>query len=127
MTKATCLKPQTRSRNVLVIEDDEDTRQVLQTVLAEEGFAVRAAVDRDDAVGHLKGALFQVILMDFSMPGKSAAEFVEIVRAISPASKIVLITARENAANAAASLGLSHALGKPLILDDLLALLERID
>jgi CheY-like chemotaxis protein len=124
---ASAVQTQRRIRNILLIEDDADTRYVLKSLLNDEGYSVRDAVDRDEAVGHLPKALYQVILMDFFMPGKSADDFLRQVRKTSPGCIIVLITAAENAENAAASLGLKHFLGKPLDSNNLLALLERLE
>ena len=114
-------------RNILVIEDDEDTRYIIHSTLENEGYSVRGAVDRDEAIQHLGRALYQVIVMDLCMPGKSAAEFVRMVRKVSPGTQFVVITAAENAADATASLDLQYSVGKPLNLDELVALLERLE
>ncbi len=121
------VQAQRRIRNILLIEDDDDTRYVLQSILSDEGYSVRGAVDRDEAIQHLTHALYQVILMDFFMPGKTADDFIRQVQKTSPGCIIVLITAAQNAAKSAASLGLKYFLGKPLDSNDLLALLERLE
>lgn len=124
---ASAMRAQRRIRNILLIEDDADTRYILKSTLNDEGYSVRDAVDRDEAVEHLAKALYQVILMDFFMPGRSADDFIRLVQKTSPGCVIVLITAAEKAATAAASLGLKYFLGKPLDSNNLLALLERLE
>jgi CheY-like chemotaxis protein len=114
-------------RNILLIEDDDDTRYVIQSALEDEGYAVRASIDRDEAIQNLGKALFQVIIMDYFMPGKSAGDFVRMVQKVSPQTEIVIITAAEKAADVALSLGLRHSVGKHLNMDELLALLERLE
>jgi len=123
----TTVASQRRIKNILLIEDDDDTRYVLQSILSDGGYSVRAAVNRDEAEQHLSRALYQVILMDFFMPGKTADDFIRLVLQTSPGCIIVLITAAQNAAKAAGSLGLKHYLGKPLDSNVLLALLERFE
>ena len=127
MVTAKSRKPQRRINNILLIEDEDDTRQVVQSLLLDEGYCVRTAMDRDEAIQHLNCALFQVILMDLCMPGRAASDFVQSVRKTSPASEIVLVTAAANAPIAASALGLDYCIGKPLMVDDLLGLLERLE
>lgn len=121
------LASQRRIRNILLVEDDADTRHIIQESLSEEGYFVRSAVDRDEAVQHLRRALFQVILMDLCMPGLSAEQFVNFVRDSNPGSQIVVVTAAQNVENAARTLGLKYSLGKPLTMDSLLDLLDRLE
>jgi len=63
---------------ILIVEDDEDTREALRDVLANEGFDVRASpgareaiaeVSRPDAPG--------LVLLDATMPGMSGAELLD--------------------------------------------------
>jgi CheY-like chemotaxis protein len=58
-----------RSGVILLVEDSEDSREVLATVLQSEGFVVREAVDALDALWQLDGGLIpDLILTDWMMP-----------------------------------------------------------
>ena len=117
---------QQQVRNILLIEDDDDTRLTLKAELSEEGYSVRTAIDRDEAQQHLNRALFQVILMDLCMPGKAAHDFIALVRKKCPQSKIILMTAINNVAPAAARLGIAY-IGKPFTHEALIGMLQTVD
>jgi len=113
--------------NILVIEDDYDTRFIINESLAAEGYCVRNAIDRDEALEHLNRALFQVIVMDLCMPGGSAEEFLAFIRKKYPHSRVILITAVERAAAACVALNLDAFLGKPFEMSALIDLIKRFE
>ena len=53
---------------ILVIEDDEVQRSVLQSVLEASGYAVKVAVDGFHAVRMLRGGAFDLALVDYQLP-----------------------------------------------------------
>src|SRR6266487_6265972 len=53
-----------QSPRILVVEDDQDTRDVLAELLEAEGYEVRSAVDADEALLMLKEWQPQVIILD---------------------------------------------------------------
>jgi DNA-binding response OmpR family regulator len=60
------MTPDTVTKRALVIDDDEDIRQLLQALLETAGFAVDTMRDGIDAVELKKD--YQVILLDMKMP-----------------------------------------------------------
>jgi CheY-like chemotaxis protein len=54
--------------DVLVVEDDAGTRDLLQTILEEAGYAVRTAHDGAEALERIREAPPAVILLDLFMP-----------------------------------------------------------
>jgi len=60
---------------VLVVDDDEDVRDALVGILAEEGFSVEAACDGREALTTLVQPLPDVILLDWMMPTMDGIEF----------------------------------------------------
>jgi DNA-binding response OmpR family regulator len=106
--------------NVLIIEDDDQTREMLLLTLVQQGYGVRATSNRGDAALLLSKNLYEVVLLDFYMPGMSAQEFVSDTRRISPRTSIILVTAANEVSDCAAKLGLSFFLGKPFTREQLL-------
>ena len=53
---------------VLVVEDDDAVRTMLQEVLQRDGFEVVAASNVRDALGHIVGRPFDVLLSDLHLP-----------------------------------------------------------
>lgn len=64
------------SAEILLVEDDTDTREVLAEFLATEGFRVAAAVNGRDALEQLRRGLRpRIILLDLTMPIMNGVEF----------------------------------------------------
>jgi len=55
-------------REILVVDDDEDTRMVLQDLLELNGFAVRTSPDARRAIDAARAAPPALILVDYFMP-----------------------------------------------------------
>lgn len=64
---------------ISVIDDDEDTRMLLSSVLG-ENWIVHTYEDWDNAVEGFKKSLPDLILLDISLPGKNGDEILKIIR-----------------------------------------------
>ena len=114
-------------KNILIVEDDADTAETIMFILAMEGYGVRTVRSRDEAVIAIRHNLYNIVLLDFFMPGLSAEKFLNEAARVSPLTKIVLITAAPQAEEKAAALGLTHWLGKPFSHKDLIEGLAKIE
>ena len=71
----------TAAPQVMIVEDDRDTREMLEHFLELEGFAVRTAVNGAAALESLRhGHRPQVILLDLMMPVMNGWQFREAQR-----------------------------------------------
>jgi CheY-like chemotaxis protein len=61
------------ARRILLVEDDEDTRQLLAIALEAQGYGVIQARDADEGLAALRGGGFRMILTDYDLPGKTGA------------------------------------------------------
>jgi DNA-binding response OmpR family regulator len=112
-------------KNVLVVDDEPEIREVLGLALSLEGYSVRLAPDRDLALKMYKQQKPDAILLDWSMSGLGIEEFLREIRAENPNECIVLITAGYRAEQKAKELGIKHYLPKPFEYVDILAMTER--
>jgi DNA-binding response OmpR family regulator len=110
--------------NVLVVEDDADTAETIAESLSGEGFGVRTTCCRDEALKILTRYIYDWVILDLMMPGKSIEEFLAELRQKSPRTLVILITASDRVKDAAEKLGINRYLGKPFHPDDLVALLR---
>lgn len=68
-------------RQILVVEDDQDTLESMQDALESEGYSVATAVNGEDALEKLKSMKAPcVILLDLMMPVMSGGEFLTVLR-----------------------------------------------
>jgi len=73
-------KPERPLRTILVVEDQEDTREFYRTCLSLEGFAVRCAVDGADGIAQMRAYRPQLVVLDFTLPRLSGAEVLREIR-----------------------------------------------
>jgi CheY-like chemotaxis protein len=108
---------------ILVIEDDESTRQVVSTILCRAGYSVRTAPEGSDALRQLAVTPADLILTDIFMPGMDGLAFIRQIRHEHPHTRIIAVTGqpeRGNAVSFAAVLGADRVLTKPVNHEQLL-------
>src|SRR4029079_1181475 len=60
-------------RRILLVEDDEDTRQLLAVALEAQAYEVSQAGDAEGGLEALRAGHFDMILTDYDLPGKTGA------------------------------------------------------
>jgi len=68
------------SNDVLVVDDDDDVREILRLQLEAAGFSTRVAENGADALAQVTRQRPAVVLLDMMMPVMSGAEFLEAIR-----------------------------------------------
>lgn len=80
---------------ILVVDDDTRLRDLLTKYLGENGFFVISAKDAFEAEEKMKKDVFDLIIMDVMMPGKSGFEFTKSIREENN-TPILMLTAVES-------------------------------
>lgn len=80
------------ARNVLLVDDDPSTRDILQLHLEEAGFEARQAEDGIDGLAKLRDELPEVIISDIQMPRMSGIEFVTVVHHRFPSIPVIILS-----------------------------------
>ncbi len=117
-----------RAKVVLVVENDPATRQVIATLLRQEGHVVEEARDGREALGRLRAGLRpDGIVLDLLLPYVNGRQFRdEQLRDHSLRNVPLIVLSGEPAApREAAEMGAVACLGKPVDFDALLAALWR--
>ncbi|CAA6677947.1 Unannotated [Lentimonas sp. CC4] len=65
---------------LLVCEDDEDNRWVMKELLEILGYQAHVAHDGDQAIEIMQRGIYDVVLMDVRLPGRSGIELTEAIR-----------------------------------------------
>jgi CheY-like chemotaxis protein len=69
-----------RSGDVLVVDDDADTRELLRRALEHEGMTVREAANGRDALARVAERKPELVLLDLMMPVMDGFEFLRQLR-----------------------------------------------
>jgi len=113
---------------IMVVDDDHDLRESVAEVLGGAGFAVTQASRGEEALDHLAGKNFDLILLDLVMPGLGGLELLGRIRDKAPRMPVIMITAFASVENAVAAMrqGASDYITKPFRIDGLLASVGRV-
>ena len=108
---------------ILVVEDDEEIADYLVRGLREEGFVVEHAADGDTAQHALRGADWDLAILDWWLPGPDGLEVLRRYRAEGGAAAVLFLTARDAVPDRVRGLdgGADDYLCKPFAFDELLA------
>ncbi len=79
--------------NILVIDDNEQTRSVLRMILEDDGHKVEVAADGDKGIRVYRARGADVVITDILMPVKEGLETIIELKRISPRLKIIAISA----------------------------------
>jgi CheY-like chemotaxis protein len=114
---------------ILVVDDDQDSRNLLSEFLAANGYAVAAVGDGTAAREELSRAKeYQVIIADLRMPKESGLELLRNLGRQKSRYAIILMSSFISQAERqqAQELGARTLLEKPFRLTDLLAAIEEV-
>ncbi len=88
---------------VLLVEDDDDNRELMAEVLASSGCEVVSAATGQDGLRTLSESSVDVVVTDVGMPGMGGLEMARAAKAIAPTVPVVVVTGwaeREDIAHA---------------------------
>jgi CheY-like chemotaxis protein len=114
--------------NILVVEDDADSRDAIAMALELHGAHVRSAASADEALSRVEEGPPDAILSDLSMPGTDGYGLLKRLRAGGIAAPIVAVSGfatPEDRANALGA-GFSAHVAKPVDVDVLLHTVARL-
>ncbi|HJS23455.1 MAG TPA: PAS domain S-box protein [Pyrinomonadaceae bacterium] len=120
---------QLKGRRILLVEDDPDTQELLNTVLKRHGAEVIAVNSGASALAEIARAKPDVLISDIGMVGENGYELIRKIRTLDPEAgghiPAIALTAYAGAANRRRALlaGFQTQLGKPVEPDDLMAVI----
>lgn len=114
--------------SVLYVEDSQMARSVVGEFLGEIVKELDVAVDGEEALKKFKEKEFDVIVTDLRMPNMDGFSFLREVRELDEKVKIVVVSAfrGEQEVEECKKLAVFEFLKKPLNLDELETILERL-
>ncbi len=113
---------------ILLVEDRQSLRRMLERALAGEGYEVVAAADGETAMARLVDGPFDLVLTDLKLPAASGLEVLAASRAAHPELPVVVLTAYGTVRSAvdAMRLGAVDFLEKPVEIDELFELVRSL-
>ncbi|HMR88963.1 MAG TPA: response regulator transcription factor [Saprospiraceae bacterium] len=111
--------------NILVVEDEPGIHKFLKQGLEEEGYVVDIADDGNQGLALAVSKSYQIVLLDWMLPGMSGLEICKQLRARQIDTPIIFLTAKDTIQETIAGLqaGANDYIKKPFSFEELL---ERI-
>jgi DNA-binding response OmpR family regulator len=113
---------------ILVIDDEDVFRMLLQRILTTEGYAVEAAADGVEAENILQQRKFDLILLDLAIPEISGLDVLKFIRNRDQMVAVVIVSGDSDIRSAiqCIKLGATDYLIKPIEPDHLLTLIKEL-
>lgn len=117
-----------RGLRVLVVDDEQNLRDLLRSELTSRGHEVTACAHGREALRVAEKMTFDAAILDLKMPGMSGIELLQHLKQLSPDTEAVIQTgyATQETAIEALRLGAFDYITKPCQLDEIEAILGRI-
>jgi two-component system response regulator HydG len=115
------------SIKILVADDEPSHRQMIEAVLAAEGYEVTQAEDGLAAISAVEDRFYDLVIMDVRMPNVDGIQALQKIKQISPDIPVIIMTAYASVGSAVDALKSSayDYLIKPLDIDELKILVAK--
>ena len=81
------------AKNVLIVDNDKDMCEVISDILKEEGYKVHIAYEGNTALATIRKDLYDVMILDYKLFGKSGLAILEEARHIRPSLMVIMVSA----------------------------------
>jgi len=78
---------------VLIIDDEDEIRESIEILLTSEGLTTNTAANGEEGLRKIEENLYDAVLLDLMLPGKSGMEVQKEIKRIDPTLPVVIITA----------------------------------
>jgi len=114
-------------QKILVIDDHENSRYILTTILQKEGYEVIAVADGKNALGCLANEYFDLIMTDLMMDQIDGFDIIDYVKKNTPGTEVIVITAYGTVPTAvkAMKLGAYDYISKPMQREEILYTVQK--
>lgn len=78
--------------SILIVDDNEEIRKVLESFLNKRGYSVRTAVSGEDAITKIRSEKPEIVFLDFRMPGMDGVMALNQIKRLDESIHVVMLT-----------------------------------
>lgn len=118
----------TERAKILVVDDEEGTRELFHTILSDDGYLVTLANNGDEALTLFKTGSFDLVISDILMPDTDGLQLLQEIRKTGPTVDVIITTGlgQVDAYIKAMSLGAVEYLNKPVRIHELKGIVQKV-
>ena len=107
---------------ILVVDDDENIRNSMKTILEDEGYLVDLAATGSEAIQKTKKTAYNIALLDIRLPDMEGVELLKLIKDTVPRTRKIMVTGYPSMQNAISALNKNADayLIKPVDIENLL-------
>ncbi len=116
-----------KNGSILVVDDEEIMREILETLLKGEGYSVRLAASGEEGIELARNIPFDAAIVDVMMPGIDGMTTLESLKKLDDELAVIMVTAYASVENAITSMkrGAFDYITKPFKNDEVLVVDEE--
>jgi two-component system, OmpR family, response regulator len=116
------------SVRILIVDDDKEIRDFMQSLLEKDGFIVKTVGDSTLVEDEIRQGDYHVMILDLMMPKLDGIEVLKKIRAIDSDIAVIIFTAHPNLDSAVASMKLDAVdyIKKPFNVDEFREVISRV-
>lgn len=113
---------------ILIVEDEQALTDIMTDTLDAEGFLIDSVGNGDEAIAQLKFSKYDLIILDWSLPGADGLSVLKSFRATSGTTPVLMLTGRNEIEDRVKGLesGADDYLTKPFHMKELLARIKAL-
>ena len=117
-----------KAKQILLVDDDKNTRILLTEFLSTMGYRVLEAKDAKEAMKSVEISSIDLVMTDLKMPGMDGIELTRAIRRMEPDLPIIVYSAYRfiDTAPAALKAGANEYLAKPFLQNKIKQTVERL-
>jgi DNA-binding NtrC family response regulator len=89
-----------RNTKILVIDDDENIRNTMKTILEDEGYVVDLAATGSEAIEKTQKTAYNIALLDIRLPDMEGVELLKLMKDPTPRTRKIMVTGYPSMQNA---------------------------
>jgi|GEM_PF-718723 len=119
-------QPKKGQKRILIVDDEQDIRSTVSSVLKQAGYAVDTAQNGDEGLAKVNKSKYDLVLLDIMMPGTPVRDIVKRIKETKVAFLSVVRTSDEEKRALLEQKNVKAFIQKPFDIDDLIEKVKRI-